>query len=82
MEYYYYIFEIKYYDDDDYKERHERGIICAQSKGAIVEKLENYFGARCIFDLRIYDVNMDTEEILFERNFPGIIEMMENPKED
>ena len=81
MEYYYYIFEIKYYDaDKDYKEISERGVICAQSKSAIVEKLEHWFGAE-IFDLRIYDVNMDTEEILFERNFPGLIEMMENPIE-
>ena len=82
MEFYYYIFEIKYYDDgNDYKEREERGVICASSKADIIEKLEQWFGKNNIYDIRIYDVNMDTNEILFENNFPGLIELLENPVE-
>ena len=82
MELWYYIFEIKYYDDYEtpYVKREGRGIICAPNKKTVIEKLENYFGDN-IYDVRVYDVEMDTNEILFEKNFPGIIEMMENPKE-
>ena len=52
MEFYYYIFEIKYYDDgNDYKEREERGVICASSKADIIEKLEQWFGKNNIYDI-------------------------------
>lgn len=82
MELWYYLFEVKFYDDYDtpWENRTERGLICAPNRIAVMERLENYFGEH-IYDIRIYDVNMDTNEILLERNFPGLIEMMENPIE-
>lgn len=84
MELWYYIFEVGYYDDceDPWVKREELGIICAPDKKTVIERLENYFGKNSICDVRIYDVEMDTNEILFERNFPGLIEIMEHPKED
>ena len=83
MELWYYIFEVKYYDDYEtpWVKREDRGIICAPNKKTVIEKLEAYFGDN-IYDVRVYDVEMDTNEILLEKNFPGIIGMMENPKEE
>ena len=80
MQLWYFLFDVKFYDDYDipWEECHERGVICAENKGAAMKKLEQWFGDH-IFDVRIYDVDMDTNEILLEKNFPGIIEMMENP---
>lgn len=82
MELWYFIFDIRFYDDYDtpWKKCHERGIICALNKAAVMNKLEEWYGDH-IYDIRIYDVDMDTNEILLERNFPGLIEMMENPIE-
>lgn len=83
MELWYFIFDVKYYDDydDNYEKCHERGVICAENKSAVLERLEQWYGKDNIYDMRIYDVDMDTNEILLERNFPGLIDMLENPIE-
>lgn len=82
MEFYYYLFEVKFYDDYEipWKDCHERGVICADSRATVINRLEQWYGNH-IYDVRIYDVDMDTNEILLERNFPGLIEMLENPIE-
>jgi len=79
MELWYYLFDVKYFDG---MKGEDRGLICAPNKKTVLEKLEDCFGSDSIYDIRIYDVQMDTGEILFEDYFPGIIKMMENPKED
>lgn len=79
----YYIFEIGYYDEyEDFEKRKERGLICARSKSDVAGILETWYGGDGnIYSMEIYDVNMDTNEILFERNFPGLIQIAENPIE-
>lgn len=79
-ELWYFIFEVKFYEEETCEKKSERGIICADNKINIMKRLEDWYGD-CIYDVHIYDVDMDTNEILFERNFPGLIEMMENPVE-
>lgn len=82
MELWYYLFEVKFYDDYDtpWEDRTERGLICAPNMTAVMTRLIDWYGEH-IYDIRIYNVEMDTNEILLERNFPGLIEMMENPIE-
>lgn len=79
----YYIFDIGYYDEcENFEEREERGLICARSKSDVAGILETYYGGDGnIYSMEIHDVNMDTNEILFERNFPGLIQLVENPIE-
>ena len=79
----YYIFDIGYYDEcEHFRKRKERGLICARSKSDAANILETWYGGDGnTYSIEIHDVNMDTNEILFERNFPGIIDMMENPIE-
>lgn len=79
----YYIFEIGYYDEcENFEKRRERGLICAHSKSEVASILETWYGGDGnIYSMEIYDVNMDTNEILFERNFPGLIDLVENPIE-
>ena len=81
-ELWYYIFDVKFYDDaEDYTKARESGIICAETKIDAMQRLDNWFGINNIYDIHIYDVEMDTNEILFERNFPGLIKLMKNPVE-
>lgn len=80
MELWYYLFEVKFYDDYDTQDRTERGLICAPNMPTVMTRLIDWYGEH-IYDIRIYNVEMDTNEILLERNFPGLIEMMENPIE-
>lgn len=79
----YYIFEIGYYDEcERFEKRKERGLICARSKSDAASILETWYGGDGnIYSMEIHDVNMDTNEILFERNFPGLIQLVENPIE-
>lgn len=79
----YYIFEIGYYDEyEDFEKRKEHGLICARGKSDAAGILETYYGGDGnIYSMEIHDVNMDTNEILFERNFPGLIQLVENPIE-
>ena len=82
----YYIFDIGYYDEfENFEERKERGLICARCKSDVASILETWYGGDGddgnIYSMEIYDVNMDTNEILFERNFPGLIDLVENPIE-
>lgn len=79
----YYIFEVGYYDEyEDFEKRKECGLICARGKSDVAGILETYYGGDGnIYSMEIHDVNMDTNEILFERNFPGLIQLVENPIE-
>ena len=82
----YYIFDIGYYDEfENFEERKERGLICARCKSDVASILETWYGGDGddgnIYSMEIHDVNMDTNEILFERNFPGLIDLVENPIE-
>ena len=79
----YYIFNIGYYDEcENFEKRRESGLICARSKSDVAGILETWYGGDGnIYSIEIYDVNMDTNEILFERNFPGLIQLVENPIE-
>ena len=79
----YYIFEIGYYDEcENFEKRKERGLICARSKSEVAGRLETWYGGDGnIYSMEIHDVDMDTNEILFERNFPGLIQLVENPIE-
>ena len=82
MELWYFIFEVYYYDEcDNYDAAHDSGVICAPDKAAVLKQLENYYGKNNVYDIRIRDVEMDTNEILFERNFPGLIDKLQNPIE-
>ena len=81
MELGYYLFNVKFYDNDGntpWEDTHERGLICAPDMMTVMTRLNEWYGDY-IYDIRIYDVDIDTNEILLERDFPGIIEVMENP---
>lgn len=82
MEMWYFIFEVRYYDEyDNYEPAHDEGIICAPDRATVMERLERWYGSDNIYEIRIRDVEMDTNEILFERNFPGLVDMLKNPIE-
>lgn len=79
-ELWYYLFQVHFYDEyADFEKRIERGVMCAESKVKVMEKLEQWYGENNIYNIRIYDVDMDTNEILFEKNFPGLIDLLEWP---
>lgn len=80
MELGYYFFEVKFYDEETYELCEERGIICAESFSEVVEKLHWYFG-RSINDIHVWYVEMDTNEFLFEKNFPGLMDLISRPVE-
>lgn len=77
----YFFFEVKFYDEETYELCSDRGILYADSFNYALEILQGWYGVRALEDVHIWFVQIDTEEILLERNFPGIMNLLSNPIE-
>lgn len=75
----YFYFEIGYYENDTYGDKQEKGIVCASSISDVWEKMNKWFPN--IFDFHTWDVDMNTEEVLFESDFPGLMSLIKRNTE-
>lgn len=74
----FFFFDVAYYDDGNVDR--DRGILYADDFRDAYDRIERYFG-KDIEDIHIWLVNIDTNEFLFERNFPGLMDFFCPPIE-
>lgn len=73
----FYYYEIRYYEEINYTEVEENGIVCAESIKGAMERLEYYYGKE-ICETRIVCVAHDSEEILPGNDFANVVGAIKN----
>lgn len=73
----FYYYEIRYYEEINYTEMEENGIVCAESYKNAMDRLEYYYG-KMINEIRVVSVAHDCEEILPGKEFADVVNAIKN----